>query len=154
MDCYKVSFFFFFFSNTSKWRLPLFINPTPAKWVSWTCLFQLLGSNNSSLCLVYLRKKSSWKHKGIVNIKISAVTALLVLYNYFISKPYLFLNTLFHSLPSCNGLTGDQSTEKRIFSHLKSMCNSWRITLYNTLVLLPKIGARFFFPYLENIFRN
>lgn len=142
MDCYKVSFIFF--NNTSKWRLPLFINTTPAKWVSWTCLFQPLGSNNSSLCLVYLWKKSSLKHKGIVNIKLSALTALLVLYNYFISKPYLFLNTLFHSLLSCYGLTGDQTTEKRIFSHLKSMCNSWRITLYNTLVLLPKIRARVF----------
>lgn len=64
---------------------------------------------------------SSLRHKGEVKVKLSTITAFPVLCNYFLSIPYLFLHTLLHTLPSCNGLTGDQSTAERIFS--PCLCN-------------------------------
>lgn len=63
----------------------------------------------------------SLRHKGEAKVKLSAIIALPVLHNYFISKPYLFLNTLLHILLSCDGLTGDTNLAERIFS--SCLCN-------------------------------
>lgn len=82
---------------------------------------------------------SSLRHKCEVKVKLSAIAAFPVSCNYFISKPYPFLNTLLHILLSCNDSTGDQSTAERIFS--PCLCNPgvilWTrsVTLYNPLAL-------------------